>query len=277
MLYLRPRLCLTLILSIFIALLAVANAGVTVVGSGTRNFTLAPGEPFSDQLVVQNTGSTATSFTLYHTDYLFTADGSNHFGAPGSHPRSNAGWFEVVGSQRYELPAGGQVTVEIRGAVPSDPSLHGSYWSTLMVEEGQPTAVHGSDGAAPVGAGIRIVQRRAIQIITELGGGASDLRFEQPKIATDETTGHLRLQLEVHNVGTALSRADGRLEVLDGNGSVVLVADGRRSLIYPDTSVTWIFDMERLAPGLYDALVLADGGGLDVFGVRYGLDLRDGD
>lgn len=269
-----PR--LTFSLTIFIAVLASAHAEVTVMGLGTRSFSLAPGEVFADQLIVRNTGSTATGFLVYHTDYLFDADGGNRFDPPGSHPRSNAGWFDVIGEQYYELPVGGQVLVEIRGRVPDDPELHGSYWSTLMVEEGISTADTATD-ADQAGVGIRIVQRRAIQIISELGGGAAELRFERPQISSDEINGAVLLQLDVHNDGTALSRASGRIEVLNDSGQLVQTVDGRRTVIYPGTSVRWSFELEGLAAGRYEALVLADGGGLDIFGVRYGLDLRGGD
>lgn len=258
----------------FAVLAGLAQAQVSIVGSTVRTLPVGPGGTIEDRLVVRNDGHSMTGIVLYTTDYLFTASGGSTFGPAGSHERSNAAWFEWVGPSVYDLPPGSEVTIEIRGTVPADAALKGSYWSTLMVEERKPD----NGGQDQAGVGIRIVQRRAVQIITDVGGGSVDLRFEQPRIASDREAGATELQLELHNLGSSHSHAGTRLEVLDAaTGSLVLAVDGRRALVYPGTSVSLRFDIDELDAGFYQALVLADGGDMDVFGIRYALDLRGGD
>ncbi len=254
--------------------LTTALAQLNVAGSGTRSFQLQPGDTFRERVVVSNNSAETVAMHLYFTDYLFQANGSNRFDPPGSHARSNAAWMELLGRDRYEIPAGGEIGIEILGTVPNDADLVGSFWSTLMVEERR--LDEGEPGQA--GVGIRVVQRRAIQIITDLGGGAAELGFDRPQMATDESTGALQLSLDLRNDGTRHSRPSTRLELLDADtGQPVLAVDGRQSLVYPGTSVRLSFEIGQLEPGLYQAFVLADGGGTEVFGIRYGLDLREED
>lgn len=67
-----------------------------------------------------------------------------------------------------------------------------------------------------------------------------------------------------------------RLELYDRSGAQVRRLEAQVERIFPDTSVRQNFDLGKLAPGDYTAVVIVDAGGDDVFGARYILEVGEG-
>src|SRR5688500_7018448 len=105
-----------------LGLLAQSSASVAVVGSLSRDAKLQPGATFEGVIVLKNTGKQPGEARVFQTDYSFQADGSNEFGDPGQHPRSNANWLSVTPA-RVKIPAGETVSVRYKGKVPADARL----------------------------------------------------------------------------------------------------------------------------------------------------------
>ena len=104
------RKVLFLTLAALVATVAPTFASVAVVGSLVRHYPTKPGEMFEGIILLKNTGAEAVEMGVSQTDYLFAADGSNHYDKPGAHARSNAGWLSVSPSRTVVAP---QSTVSV--------------------------------------------------------------------------------------------------------------------------------------------------------------------
>ena len=81
------------------------------------------------------------------------------------------------------------------------------------------------------------------------------------------------LAADVENVGERLLVGAVYLDVFDAAGTAVGRIGGSTSRVYPGTSVRHRVDLSSLAPGVYEALLVIDGGDEGVFGAQYTLEL----
>jgi hypothetical protein len=261
-------------LSLALSALALpAPAQVTVVGNGVEEHAARPGESYSGTLRLRNAGRQDEEAKLYLTDYTFAADGSTRYAAAGSLPRSSARWI-VFSPAQVRIPAGGEATVGYTVAVPAAAALEGTYWSTLMVEgiaRGSAESTAGAAGAR-VRVGIQPSVRYAVQIATTLEGTGT------PKVAFTSARAYAAargkvLELDLANAGDVAYRPEIRVELFDAAGHRAGTFTSRRGLLYPGTSLRQSFDLGAVPPGSYQALVVADAGGDQVFGAQYTLQL----
>lgn len=250
---LLPLLCLLLS--------GTTEAQVSVTGALTRTFDVQPGSIIEDTLELRNPSPLDAQVRIYQTDYTFHATGESAYPEPGSLPRSNALWLEL-GAQTVTVPAGGTTTVPYRALVPESANL-GSHWSLIMVEEVKPQPAAGGTLT------LQTVMRYGVQIITNLGSADSELVFTSADLSPTET-GSL-LTVDVINTGELSLLADHYVELYDANGSLLIRTDGERSRTHPGTGVRQEFELGELTPGTYQALVVADGGGANLFGAQFTL------
>ncbi|HEV7587516.1 MAG TPA: hypothetical protein VGO40_05250 [Longimicrobium sp.] len=262
-----------LVLSLALAATAAtARAQVTVVGGGVEEHPARPGETYSGTLRLRNEGRDAAEAKVYLRDYTFAADGSTRYGAPGSLPRSSARWISFSPSQ-VRIPAGGEATVGYTVRVPADAGLGGTFWSMLMVEGVAPGSAEST--AAPAGARVRVgIQpsiRYGVQIATTLAGPAPRVSFSNAH-AYAAARGKV-LEFDLANAGEVAYRPELRVELFDEAGHRVGSFSSRRGLLYPGTSLRQRFELGAVPAGTYQALVVADAGGDQVFGAQYRLKL----
>lgn len=245
-----------------------ALADISVTSSLSQFHDVVPGEGVENSISIRNSGSADAVIRLYQTDYLFFADGRYSYGEPGTVSRSNAAWI-TLSTHGLTIPAGETVAVPYEVRVPDDQNLFGSYWSAIMVEEvTSPTP----QGEGPVT--VRTVVRYAVQVATEFGEtGDSLLNFTNPSLLDTEAGGQL-LQVDAENVGEQSIRASFYAELYDDQGALVARIDGRPRRTYPGTSIRQRFDLGPLVAGRYTALVVADGGGDELFGAQFTLNIE---
>lgn len=250
-----------------IALLAAGrlDAQVTVVSATLDERPARPGETYTGTIRVRNAGGAPQDVKIHQTDYRFFADGRSLYDAPGSHARSNAAWV-TFSPASLTLGPHEEATVRYEIRVPADPALRGTYWSVVMVEGQAPPARTGSRGV-----GITPVVRYAVQLATHLDGGESRVALQAPRLGTQAGAGSLSVDLA--NTGDRASRVDVRVDLFDAQGNPAGSVRAERGLMYPGTSVRQSFELGRLAPGAYRAIVIADTGGDEVFGAEYTLRL----
>lgn len=246
---------------------APARGQVAVVGNTVDEHVAAPGETYTGSILLRNMTREAQSVRLYQTDYTFFADGTSHFDAPGSTPRSNAKWI-VLSTSQVVVPPAGDANVAYTVSVPPNDSLRGTYWSTVMVE--------GASSAPPV-AGRRevalgVVMRYAVQLATHLQEtGTRTLTFPTHRLTMDgDTTRTLELSFE--NTGERAYRPLLWVEVYDAQGALRLKEKQQRGLLYPGTSGVQKFALSALPSGTYKAVVFADVGDDQVFAAQYKLE-----
>ena len=185
------------LLLFFFIFTALCFAGVSVVGSLTRETAVNPGERFEGIVLLKNTGQAPESVRIYKTDYLFYADGKTFYDAPGSAPRSSAAWISFTPNRLTIYPTE-TVSVQYTGRVPDDPSLKGTYWNLLMVE---PMVMDlEEEQKKPKTLGIKTVIRYGLQMVTHIGNtGDRKIRFPEKKLVTEE--GKTLLQVDIENIG----------------------------------------------------------------------------
>ena len=242
-------------------------AGVTVIGNLTREKTTTMGEMYSGEIIIQNTGDDLEEVEIYQTDYLFDCNGTSSYGEPNQIPRSNAGWIDF-GPKRFVIPAGQRAQIHYTVRVPAVDTLSGSYWSILMVEAipvSSPESVRFKGGV-----GINTVVRYGIQMVNHIGtNGNRQIAFLGAELQAEE--GKKILQIDIENVGDWLLRPLMWVDVYGEQGQHIGMFEGDRLRTYPGTSVRHRIELGSIPPGTYKALVVADCGGDDLFGIQYTL------
>lgn len=249
-----------------------AEAGV-IVDDLTYEGIANAGETYRGTIFIRNTGSEPVEAKAYQTDYLFFFDGRSIYGEPGKDPRSNADWI-TFSPKQLTVPPRGKSEINYTVRVPDDEALSGTYWSMFMVEgiaKDSPEA--DTSKKDEISYGIRQVMRFGIQIVTHIGHtGVRNLRFLKTQLLKEEE-GRI-LQVDLENIGERWLRPFLWVELYDEKGGNIGRFEGRKRRIYPGTSVRYRVDLSQAPEGKYKALVVADGGGDDVFGATYTLVVR---
>ncbi|MGB8658037.1 MAG: hypothetical protein WCE90_09685 [Candidatus Zixiibacteriota bacterium] len=278
------------LLILFLFWLGAVNScfpGVSVIGELTREKTLLPGETFEGTIDLKNTGEKTCEVSVYQTDYLFYADGSNRYGEPGSDVRSNASWLSIS-PHRLTIPPNEMGSVHYRVRVPESKqlasvddigtqetgSLNGTYWSMIMIEpvpETDPENVEGETGKVKMGIQTNI--RYGIQMVTNIGeSGARQIKFLNKKLTSQD--GRKILEIDVENSGERWLSPTLWVEVYDHDGIKVGRFESERKRIYPRCSVRHRVDLTGMPEGRYKALVVVDNGDDYVFGAKYDLGIQ---
>lgn len=245
------------------------SAQISVLSSTVEEKIAAPGEAYAGRVTIQNPGTTAETVRLYQTDYLFHADGTSSFDAIGHQSRSNGSWVSLQSSQ-VTVPPGSTVNVPYTVSVPASDTLRGSFWSVIMVEGAMKpaTAAAGERGKAQVGLGTVI--RYAVQVATHIGpSGTRAVKFTKAGVVPSDSSS--AIELDVNDVGERAYRPVLWVEVYDADGNLRAKAKQSRGLLYPGSSLRQHFDLGRLAPGTYKAVIFADTGEDSVFASQYTL------
>jgi hypothetical protein len=265
----------SLLRSILIFLL-LASAGYTQATVELRSdlrqvHAVAPGTSQTGSIVLHNVGDEVQVVRVTQTDYTFNAEGNTDYGEAGMLERSNANWISVSTTE-FEIGPGERYTLAYQVAVPEGILASGSYWSIIMLEPGNSIQPEADTAQETVGFQFRPIVRYAVQIVTDFDGtGSNALEFDNPQIFQNENSTVLTTDLFQH--GELMTRPEVFLELYNQAGELVGRFESQLVTLFPDTSVRKTFDLGALTEGDYVAVVLADAGGSDVFGVRYNLNV----
>ena len=245
-----------------------ADAGFEIIGSLTNKYSARKGEKYSAEIKIHNTGKEQQEVQIYQRDYLFNYKGDSFYNAPGSNQRSNAKWIQY-GPKTLILKGEETRNVHFEVTVPANDTLVGTYWSVLMVEGVTPP-----DPNAKGQLKIRTTVRYAVQIVTTIGQtGTGLLEFQHPVLSKKNNQSFFDVVLL--NTGQRLISPKISMEIFDvETGKSVKVIKIPRKNIYPTTSFQCRFPLEGLPSSKnYQAVIVADGSGDDVFGLEYTLKL----
>ena len=187
-------------ITLAISLLAapMARAQIAVVGSTVEERVAAPGATYVGTIVVRNLTQQDQPVRIYQTDYLFFADGTSHFDDVGTTPRSNGKWITPT-VRSLLIPPASEMTVSYSVKVPTNDSLVGTYWSTIMVEGAPSEASRTSSGRPQVGLGA--VVRYGVQVATHIRtSGSRKVAFANSRFLTNPDSSQ-SFELEVKNEG----------------------------------------------------------------------------
>ncbi|MDZ7723179.1 MAG: hypothetical protein U5R06_10340 [candidate division KSB1 bacterium] len=245
------------------------HSGIVVLGGLTHEQQLSPGEEYKGVVELENLTDEPGRVRIYQTDYFFNAAGETHYPEPGSLDRSNAEWIEFTPKELIIEPRQ-RTVVNYQLTVPESESLSGTYWSMLMVEnvpEIDPDQIR--DDAVTVQSRIRY----GIQMVTNIGAtGTKKITFLQTEFVEKEN--RFFLQVDYENKGTRILRPLMNLEVYNDDGELVGRFEHKKQKSYPGTSNRIHIELEDVQTGTYQALLIADCGQDDLFGIRFTLELN---
>ena len=231
-----------------------------------------PGDSYQGSIKLENGGSEAEEVLVYMNDYFFSADGGTVYSEPGTNERSNAPWIEFF-PNILNIAPGADAEVGYRVRIPEDGELAGTYWSMLFVE-GVPKETELPESKDKFIFSIQQVVRYGIQMITDIGDtGYVDVGFENPSLTLENGTGEL--SATIVNTGTVRIRPSFSCIVFDLSGVELAVIEGGEKRLYPGTSTRSVFNLPALDAGRYRALVIADGGGENLYGANYTLEIEE--
>ncbi len=272
MIFRTPASALLIILLTLITIPAIAQ--VSVVGELSNDQEIAQGKSYQGVILVRNDTEEPQEAKVYQTDYSFHFSGTNSYGDPGLHPRSNASWIRI-NPTLLTIPPRSNVQINYEVTVPPDSAktLAGTYWSMIMIEG----IKRGSaESTAPTGEremGVAQTLRYGVQISTTIAGtGNRNVRFIGVELKRRED-GTVVLQADVENTGDRFMRPDFYVEAYDAGGKSHGRFPGPKFRMYPGTSVRVNIPLTGLATGTYRAILAVDGGGDDIFAAEYTLEL----
>ena len=252
---------------LFVLGLVIAGTAEGVVkGDQTRHFQVTPGQEIPVCIPLGNDSETPMRITLKQCDYLFEADGTNHFDPLGVHPRSNGKWITLHTDQVVLNPCGTtDLFYKIR--VPNDPQLKGSYWSLILIEPDQVFL----PAAQQPGMLLQIKVRYAYLIVTTFKGGKGDLKIDN---LTQTLGNEKRAAFDVLNTGTLFLEPRLTLQLYNAQGELVQTKKGAPEKLLPTTSAKYYVDLNDTQPGTYSGLLLFESGDEHLFGERVQLTLQ---
>ncbi len=247
---------------------AAGLAQIEVVGELAHRFELLPGNQVTGEVQIRNSSDSVASATLYLEDVIY--DGRQlQYLPPGEFERSSAGWT-TINPPSVDLAPGETQEVTFRISVPSDTSLDGTYWTSLIIEN----AATEEQAVEDQQFGIRAITRYQVMLAVQLPtADPVPLTFNDPGLHRGEEEQTYLFTVAIGNPGDALYRVATYVEVYDPNGTPITTVEGQERSIYPGAMVDQVFELGELEDGIYSVLVVADGGALGAYGARYNLEV----
>jgi hypothetical protein len=263
--------CLILVIACSLVMVPrFALAGISVEGGLTHEKVSHAGETYQGVIMIKNQGDTPQELKIYLSDYRFNYEGQTTYGEPGKDPRSNANWISFTPS-RLSIPPQDRAAINYTITVPADETLKGTYWSMLMIECLPESSPEASDQKEKkLALGITQVMRYAVQVITNIGDtGTKKIKFLKTELLKEKES--RILQVDVENEGERLLSPQLWTELYAADGTSMGRFQGEQYRIYPNTSKRFRIDITKVPTGTYKALVVADCGENDLFGIQYTL------
>ena len=242
--------------------------GVAVLNGLSHIYQSNSGELVKGWIEIQNSEATDQAVKIYQRDYLFNHTGETLYNDPNSHARSNASWIDLS-TQYLILKPKEKTIIPFEIQIPWRDSLIGTYWSVIMVE-----GIDVVDSSKiSKGIHVRTALRYAIQIINTIRSGKPQLDFVDVALAKE--SGERFLKVDISNSGQRYLRPELILELFDATGNSIGVFKSKKRKTFPGTSVRMHIPLNEVKSGAYKAVLLADCGEEDVFGLNLTLEMTD--
>lgn len=172
----------------------------------------APGETVTQELRIDNPGTTTLNLAVYPGDWQYDGSGQVAYFPAGTLEESAAGWLAFDGSD-ITLDSRGSATLTYTVTVPAG-AAPGTHWAALFVEGTRP----GAEGANPL-ASFRI--RTAHMVYVNVPPLSSDGLITGILGSPPESAeGPYSMQLDYLNQGNSVQILNGLVEIRRSDGSV---------------------------------------------------------
>ena len=179
--------------------------------------------------------------------------------AGGKEPRSLTKWL-TFSPNEMELAPGETRDINCQIIVPNDPTLTGSYWGVVFVE--QAPEVGASKPKTHIGmtqVGIDTIFRYAVKIYVTIKGTETRAALFTG-LDIKKNGSELKVKAILQDKGNIVLRPKVWVEIRDTSDSVVLTQEYVHQTVLPDTSRSYNFDLQNVSipPGTYLVMVIAD-------------------
>ena len=228
------------------------------------------GSTYSTSVIVRNNSNTPEEVKIYQTDYSANFNGKKTYSEPGLTQRSNANWI-TYSPKRAIIPPKENIPVNIQVQVPDSMKLKGSYWSMLMIEH--VPALSPETIRKKQSIGIVSLIRYSVLIVTNIEKtGSNGVRFIDSKMIYENNKSEFNLDVE--NTGDILIKPSIIVKLYNEKNAELGPFTQNEKLLLPGSSVRFIFDLSSVSSGDYKAIVVADCGNEDIFGIQYNLKIK---
>lgn len=246
-----------------------ATAQVAILGNLVYRKTASIGSTYEGVITVHNLGTKNQEVKVYQNDYMYDASGKKEYLETGKNPRSNGKWINFTPRQFMVGPSE-KFVIQYIVKVPNDSSLSGTYWCMMLVE---PVVEVSPETFKKGQFTITEKVRYGIHIITDVGNeGVKKLAFNKIELIKTDTTRVMQVDLE--NTGETRLNISLWADLYDMEGKHVGKYSAKDDAMYPGTSIRCKIDITQVPPGIFKALIVADGGGEALFGFDYTLKLE---
>lgn len=245
------------------------NASISVTNGLTHEHIVSQNEMQTGLVEIMNIGKSVQRVLFYLSD--FPADCKGEVFQPadtGSVVRTNSPWITLSASERMIAP-GEKYTLKYEIKTPNK-LLKGSFWSLLMIEE-QPLI---DTADTRIGVKISSNLRYAVQLITSFEDDESvKVSFENVELQFIENEKMLAVKL--FNECNKMLKPIVKMEVYNEAGELILEERAKDRKLYPSQCRTYYIPSGNLEPGKYQAVLVADCGNRDLFGLTVNLNVDE--
>lgn len=246
-----------------------AQASVVVTNGLTHRYDMAASSSQKGYVTLQNVSDKPQRVLVYKNDLRVSCESEQlDVAEAGSIDRSNAEWIKLALEERVLAP-GEKYSLTYNIDAP-DKKLSGTYWSLLMVEVKKPI------DTASVNRGVQVTSnvRYAVQVITNFKTDIpADVKFGDVQL-NDGSRGK-ELNVRLNNNSDRLMQPILKLEVYDSNGEIIYSKSADTKKLYPSQCRTFMLPVDDVPAGNYQAVLVADCGETDLFGMTLNLDVNE--
>ena len=257
---------LILCLGIFCSTKAIA--GILIENGLSHHLQVTAGSNYKGTVELRNTSDNTETIKLYLTDYTFSSDGSTDYPTPGTLARSNAAWI-TYNPNYLVLGPKEKATVQFEINVPAGDTRFGTYWSVLMVESIVPP-----DTTPTKAMKVTTNIRYGVQMITTFGAsGKTELQFASTQLVREKAKRFFTATLK--NTGDRFVETLLTLQLVDKDGKIRDFKGEMKKRFFPSTSAILDVDISEVPPGTFSAVVVADCGDDNLFGLQLPLEIKN--
>jgi len=269
----------TLVITSSVMLTPVSAQGFSV-SFGDLEFQAQPGETIHAEFMVSNQSGEPKTVRIYSGDWVRMEGDVTKYEfstIPGEEERSLLKWMTFSPDQMVLAPDESR-DVYCDVTFPDDPTLEGSYWGVIFVEEVPVVeAPLESPDNDVMQVGIATIFRYAVKIYTTFEG-TDVLSAKFADLHVTQADGGYDVAGIFENSGNVYIRPDVWLEIRDISGEVLFTQTHERQTVLPESTHLFIFSLRdlELAPGSYLVMVIADYGGTALTAAQARMELVEG-
>ncbi len=223
-------------------------------------FQTPPGREATEIVTVSNTGDKPLTIELYMKDFRMAELGQESEVAPGTEPRSCAGWLQTAPTGAITIEPGAQQQIRVTMKPPE--AISGLYYTKLFITEtSKPQA--STEARGDIRMTVFVKQRWEVRIHEEVPETATK-KGQMTEMGIEKQQEGYRILVGLKNGGNALMRCEGKVEIRNTSGETVstLPLSGEGIFhVYPEsTRKVQAVVKTPLPEGDYVALAIVDYG-----------------